>query len=273
MTDYSWGEFYETTIACEGYTEEQRKRFIVFEALDKAISLDEVRRIINPLTENEINWLNSPCLDGIISIISDHFCLLAINIAKSCYIETCKYYLSKNLVKFEPSDIGCMKCLEMAKMVLSKYEGTYTKKDYSHSLVTASMYGHDELVLYLLKYDIDIQIYDNRPLYLACVNSNTSTAEILLKNGAVVSDKIWCHTIYTYEHRNKGNIKLIRLLLENGADIHHNNEFALRAACHRGYDIELIKLLLSNGSIIIAACLYNARVFGHKEILEILENH
>lgn len=63
---YSWGEFYETMRTCEEYTEEIQKKFAVFEALDRAVTVEEIKEIIKPLTENEINWLNSPCLDGII---------------------------------------------------------------------------------------------------------------------------------------------------------------------------------------------------------------
>lgn len=43
---YSWGEFYETTKTCIGYSEEEKKKFKVFEALDEAKTFEEIKHII-----------------------------------------------------------------------------------------------------------------------------------------------------------------------------------------------------------------------------------
>ena len=46
---YSCGEFYETTKKCDGYNEEEQKKFAVFEALDRATTFEEIVTIITPL--------------------------------------------------------------------------------------------------------------------------------------------------------------------------------------------------------------------------------
>ena len=57
--NYSWGEFYETTKNCNDYGEEEKKKFAVFEALDKVTTIEEIYVIIMPLSEDEINWLKN----------------------------------------------------------------------------------------------------------------------------------------------------------------------------------------------------------------------
>jgi hypothetical protein len=91
---HSWGEFYETAKACDGYSEEERKKFIVFENLDKATTFEEIKNIISTLASDEINWLNSSCLDGIVSAI-----MAPEKFIEKEYTETWKFFLNKKLIK------------------------------------------------------------------------------------------------------------------------------------------------------------------------------
>jgi hypothetical protein len=92
---YSWGEFFETVKACDDF-EEQKEKFAIFEALDKATTKKEIRKIVKLLTQEQINWLNSPCLDGIIATIQDPENAF-LNSTKE-FLETFKYYQEKNLI-------------------------------------------------------------------------------------------------------------------------------------------------------------------------------
>lgn len=113
---YSWGEFYETTKNCDGYSDEEKKQFAVFEALDKATTLEEIKEIIEPLTEYEINRLNSPCLDGIIFTMKD----LGQKLYEKEYVETYKYYMDKNLVHLSVNFIAAIGFMETLKAILDR---------------------------------------------------------------------------------------------------------------------------------------------------------
>jgi hypothetical protein len=73
---YSWGELYDTLKEMEAKGDSHQdplftRVFQLFEALDAAKTLVEIKKIVKdcPLTEFEINRINSSCLDGIIKSI------------------------------------------------------------------------------------------------------------------------------------------------------------------------------------------------------------
>ena len=51
-----------------------------------------------------------------------------------------------------------------------------------------------------------------------------------------------------------GDVKITKLLLDNGANVHFSNEWALRLSCMYGHK-EVIKLLLEYGADINAICM------------------
>jgi CRISPR/Cas system-associated endonuclease Cas3-HD len=110
---YSWGELYETTKEMEKNGEEitspiLQKFFKLFHALDNAKSIDEARTIVYKhqrpghelyILKEEQDYINSSCFDGILRSIDSNSPLVRLLNQKKEYVETCKYYLSKDFVK------------------------------------------------------------------------------------------------------------------------------------------------------------------------------
>lgn len=96
-----WGEFYNTLKEMKenGDTSENKQIQRIFELIDSlenAKNLQEVKSIINfyNLTETEINYINSRCLDGIIATINKEDPGLEM-IEKIPYIDTFLFYYER----------------------------------------------------------------------------------------------------------------------------------------------------------------------------------
>jgi hypothetical protein len=184
---YSWGEFYDTVSTCDEYTDEQRKQFLVFEALDKTATLKEIRKVLKQykLSEIEINRLNSPCLDGL--LVSVKYKKPLQKIIKSFprderYLETCKYYLEKSISKrclFMASKYGREKIVEL---LLNRGADIHAENDWA--LHTASRNGHTEVVRLLLDRGADIHANNDWALRWASRYGHTETVKLLLDRGA-----------------------------------------------------------------------------------------
>ena len=78
----------------------------------------------------------------------------------------------------------------------------------------------------------------------------------------------------TYAADN-GHLKIVKLLLDNKANIHAYYDCALRYAADKGY-LEIVLLLLDRGADKYARnerALYNAIIGGHSEIVKLLQNY
>lgn len=74
------------------------------------------------------------------------------------------------------------------------------------------------------------------------------------------------------ESSRRGELALVIWSLKKGADIHHDNDYALRWASERGY-FEIVKYLVENGANIHASedwALITASGSGHLEIVKYL---
>lgn len=239
---YSWGPLYDAVKECENY-EEERKKFAVFEALDKATTKEEAKQIITPLIQYEIDWLNSPCLDGLVAIRCDSIASLAG--PERDYSETCKYYLSKNWA---------------------------SKKDIEHLFLSCCLHNSVKILTLLAENNLLIHNrlnYDrlNYSLETACQLGYTEIVRILLENGANVK---YNGESALYLARN--HTELIKLLVEKGADIHKGDDFIFVNACERK-NVEIVKFALSyNPENLLDAFTIVAQE-NHTEILQILLDH
>lgn len=246
---YSWGEFYETTKSCDGYTDEQRKRFIVFETLDQAIHVEEIKNIIQFLTQDQINWLNSPCLDGIIFSIEN----LNEKLLEKEFVETFKYYLSKNLVNLHVFELAEKGFTESIKLLLDeKVKLSATRIDIfdNYALRIACKNGHTETARLLLNRGADIHALANQSLQWAAENGHIETVRLLLDRGAIIFKYTMCIAC------KNGHIEIVKLLLDKGADansydyigeIGDPTKYAISIASENGHT-EIVKLLLDKGA-------------------------
>lgn len=232
---HSWGEFYETTKNCSEYNEEIRRKFVVFEALDRATNLPDIRQIIDPLSQNEINWLNSPCLDGIIASKDDYLPL-----CRKEFFETVKYYTEKGLY--------------------------IVQGNIDEFFIRFSAAGHTKSVEYLLQKGADIHLHDNIAILWACRNNHIETVKFLLDHGASIHNNNTLSIICI-----QGSTELVKLLLTTNCHV-NNTSYALSRACEYGH-FEIAKLLLENGADIHYeddTALYRASIYGNVNIVKLL---
>lgn len=300
---YSWGEFYETMRKCDGYNKEEQKKFAVFEALDRATTFEEIITIISPLEEKEINWLNSPCLDGLILSVTNPE-----KFKEKEYLETWKFLLQKDLICVSIHELYPYKniiwlLLQRGIDTVSR-QGLSTvnkikidilewaaRKGYndiinflylqddlkdlfrnSYALDNASYHGHMDTVKLLLHYGADIHQREDGPFRHACRRKDTEMAKLLLENGANI------HAVQDNSLRNScanGNTIMVEFLLKNGADLHSEDDEPLQLACIYGY-FEIVKLLIENGANIHAEnddALKHAVQYEHTNIVQFLLEH
>ncbi|KAJ7291243.1 ankyrin repeat-containing domain protein [Mycena rebaudengoi] len=145
------------------------------------------------------------------------------------------------------------------------------------ALEAASGRGHLDIVHLLLEKGADIHAGHNGALRRASQNGHanvlqemtarcgpasesghTEVAQVLLEKGADAnvtsgnSESLLITTSAGKCMQPRQHVNIVRLLLENGADIHARNNGALRAASKRGYT-DIIQLLLQHGANVNAA--------------------
>ncbi|KAF4503620.1 ankyrin 1 [Fusarium agapanthi] len=143
------------------------------------------------------------------------------------------------------------------------------------AVAIAALYGHTDIVKYLLEQGLDIEAEGQfgTPLRSACLMKHKSTVEELLQRGAKVNT----------EERNggplyvaavKGHVDIVRILLDEGADIHQKTGSygtALQAAAYHGYR-KVVEMLLDAGANVHAEGLstdafHAAAEGGHQSII------
>lgn len=257
--NYSWGEFYETTIACEdyslalidpvgGYTEEIKKKFAVFEALDKATSLDEIREIVKPLTENEINWLNSPCLDGIVFSIGDPENKLLL---EKEYVETYKYYTVKKIIKLSLFEICKKGFFQIVKLI---FEEPLSKEQIEPSKFIADYhYNNCSCIL-------------ENCLRIASQKGHLDIVKLILEK--------YPHTAVNEalaEASEKGHVEIVKLLVSYGAKPNVHEDFCIRYAARYGHtNVVQFLLQFQPPKKAVSEALDWAFRYGHAKVVKIL---
>lgn len=292
MTTYSWGEFYETAKICSEYGEEEKKKFAVFEALDNAKTLQEIKEIIKPLTEYEINWLNSPCLDGIVYTITDP----EKKLLEKEFVETYKYYKERTWAMLDLEDISRKGFTEIAKILVK--DATIDK--IILSLQTGSLNGHIDIVKMLYQYvpnneykyyylskcfdeatrnghneilefflDKVDKITITHALHTACVYGRTDTVKFLLKHGAninAIERLLYCVCYSNYT-------EIAKILIENKIKLHENGYSETNQCCISG-NTEILDMLIQYGANIQhGEFLLSAVINSQYEIVKLLFRH
>lgn len=221
---YSWGEFYETTKACDGYSEEERKKFAIFEALDDSGTLQEVKNLVDSLSQDQINWLNSECLDGIILSISFKDDEYELDLRKLLsqnkeYFDTYKFFFIKGLIRTIIKDryfylyyggltLACEKGhYRITKFILDSLE--IDSCDKGRAMGTAALENRIEIVQLLLQYGADIHFNIDQALRTSCEDGYIDIVRLLLKNGAYINGDA------TDRAYREGHTEILKLLEEH----------------------------------------------------------
>lgn len=250
MDTYSWGEFYEATKTCENY-EEIKEKFAIFEALDNSKTVEEIIALVGPLKDEQINWLNSPCLDGIVFSIYNPRIEERLLEQKKEFIDTYKYYASKKIINYNLISATKYGHLQIVTFLLGNNRGIewYSNDDLCHSLCYASQNGYYEIIKLLLECNntnvntkLNVQEI-SEPFLAACEGGYIEIVKLLLENGTDIH-YYWESALKTACGR--GRLEIVKFLIENGADIHVHDEQALRNACTM--DINVVIFLLEKGA-------------------------
>ena len=123
-------------------------------------------------------------------------------------------------------------------------------------------------------------IYYAREDILAFLNYGCYLRKVTIPADAKVyenpgSPKKWKADRIILEERVEITPKVIQALIDEGADIHVDNDYAFRYASFNGHT-EVVKVLLANGADIHADNDYafrNASRYGHTEVVKVLQDH
>lgn len=232
MTLYSWGEFYETMRDCDGF-EEQKEKFEIFEKLDKATTLEEIREIIKPLTTEQTNWLNSPCLDGIVFSIEDPDKKLT----EKEFVETFKFYWDKNLILLNMIDAVKLGSIKIVEFLLD--QGYNIHAFFDSSIIWACHHGHILIVELLI--DRGANIYNYKSLLNACMKGHFHVVKFLIHK--LIPSRIEYQEILNFglfAASREGYYEIVEFLLKNGAN--NYEEAYIHAAFHRHQKtVEILK--------------------------------
>lgn len=277
MNTYSWGEFYETTISCDGYTEEIQKKFAIFEALDNATTMEEIKEIIDPLTENEINWLNSPCLDGIILGVKGRINpIISIISAKKDNVEACKYFLQKKIGRYNlllACEAGLIKIVTL--LLKNGVNANYYDAELgSYPLTAAAIKGHAEIVKILLENGADIHVGSEAALRRASFHGQLEVVKLLLERGANLYPIDFISYVSQGEVLSNaciaGHVEVVKFLLAYGVKVEAGDNIALRYSYKY---LEIVKLLVEKGADIHVRSedlLRSAITYGNYELVQFL---
>jgi hypothetical protein len=147
-----------------------------------------------------------------------------------------------------------------------KLEKIFKKKDLE--IIKESGYGLEDEVL-IIHLNVDKNILNK---YLVKYYNDYELVKLLLENGADV------HSENNYVLRWAsycGHDTVVKLLLENGADVHAADDEALMWTSYHGYD-KVVKLLLENGANVHAKNDFSSRWASenkHEKVVEILKEY
>lgn len=213
--NYSWGEFYETMTSCEGYKDDEKlqNQFAIIEALEKVKSLEEITEIVHrfSLTENEINRLNSPCLDGILKTAEHDKPLEKLVNQYPKYLDSIKFYFAKGLIH---------------------------KKDTNGMLNIAVSHNSIDLVNILLRH----QVYSddlNKAIFKAINNHNLDIVKAISKKFRI--------TNFSTSACGAGSVEIVQFLLNTYGEPTESKQQMFECAVASG-SCEMVRFLLKRGA-------------------------
>lgn len=197
------------------------------------------------------------------------------------FADTCKFYLDKRIINgLDLVSIAENGFTETARLLLNKCKECNIHECGDLALFAASSRGHLPIVDLLVRNGANIHAMSDWALYGACCFGQVKTAEFFLRRGIKIDDEClriasekghkdvvkllisFEIAIFPEEKLIKntvlktktlidackgGSLEVVKLLLENGANIHAYGDEALLTAVVNKH-IEIIKFLLENGA-------------------------
>ena len=121
---------------------------------------------------------------------------------------------------------------------------------------------------YLISCGASIHV-NNYALRYSALYGHLDIVKYLIDNGANLHDENDCALRFSAEH---GHLSIVKYLIENGADIHANDDYALKLSAQCGY-LNVVEYLIENGANIHAGNDYPLRwsaYDGHLDVVKYL---
>lgn len=218
---YSWGELYETLREMEenGDRVEDplfRQILDLFPRLDRA-NFTDTMEIIEKLsfTEQELNRINSPCLDGLMAIRKylpiSYFDLLC----KGNYIESCKFILDKGQTPSVYSALIsdnisiCKLMLERGGKVESDFFDSYISIVTASQRPTEKMWKETKISIEICKFLLENNSIPNRLMGDLCIYGGEEILKLLVEKGVKLQ-------VNLQDVLSKNNDLRAKFLIENG---------------------------------------------------------
>jgi hypothetical protein len=146
---------------------------------------------------------------------------------------------------------------ELARWLITAHAEDVNAKCYDNRtpLLTASQYGHVDVLHVLLDHGADVNSPDCRgwtPLHSASCAGNLEVVQLLLEHEATLNARAIAGTTPLYLASRDGRLEVVRLLLSRGADVHLPGapgfrqtplQCAMKASQH-----DIVQLLLEHGA-------------------------
>lgn len=245
---YSWGELYETLREMEenGDCVEDplfRQILDLFPRLDRANFIETIE-IIEKLsfTEQELNRINSSCLDGLMAIRKylpiSHFDLLC----KGNYIESCKFMLDKG----QPPNVYssllsehvsiCKLMLERGGKVESNFFDRYIRIVTASQRPTEKIWNETKIPIEICKFLLENNSIPNRLMGDLCIYGSEEILKLLVEKGVKLQ-------VNLQDVLSKNNDLRAKFLIENGVYFSTNEIYmAIERDLHQTLDIIIQKI-------------------------------
>lgn len=155
-------------------------------------------------------------------------------------------YLVKNGAdinnKYYPLITACRSnYFDIVKYLVDNGADVNYDNNYASALTGAVFKNNIEMVKYLLDKGTMFNGFDNNILECAIYNKNLDMIKLLFNYGISFTNITFCNAL------SSQNMDIIKFFVENGADIHMDNEYPLKYALETN-NAEMVKYLVENGA-------------------------
>lgn len=154
---------------------------------------------------------------------------------------------------------------KILKLLIDNGSNIHIDNDYP--LRYASKDGYIEIVEILIINGANIHSEDDQALKWAANNNRLDVVKLLINYGSNINDGS-----FLIVPSMKGYFEIVKILIENGANIHYNNDTALKIASLYGH-LKIVKLLIENGAKINNTALKWAYENKHYKVINFLEKN
>lgn len=210
----------------------------MLKSLKDSIIDGDYEKVVSALDDIEIPLFN-PLHGNFHSIVRglNESLLLSTEKENSEIITLIEQFIIKKLGKNHVLNSVKFGCLEIVKILFYRVN----IKTRNRMLCTGALHGHLDIVIFLLKMGVKVNINKGEPLYRSAEHGNLEIVSLLIKNGANVHAN---HNKALYLSSFNNYPEIMVLLIKNGAKIRVKNNTVLKQVLRRNNE-EMVNYLFT----------------------------